>query len=66
MKVKLWASSSCVDTDFVAKLIDVYPDGRSMLIADGGRSTGCWTGSGRPSTSGATRSGRRSWSGSAG
>ena len=35
VKVKLWASSSCVDTDFVAKLIDVYPDGRSMLIADG-------------------------------
>ncbi|MCD6505500.1 CocE/NonD family hydrolase [Candidatus Poribacteria bacterium] len=33
--VKLWASSSCVDTDFVAKLMDVYPDGRSMLIADG-------------------------------
>lgn len=35
LKVKLWASSSCVDTDFVAKLMDVYPDGRSMLIADG-------------------------------
>jgi len=33
--VKLWASSLCVDTDFVAKLMDVYPDGRSMLIADG-------------------------------
>lgn len=35
VKVKLWASSSCVDTDFVAKLMDVYPDGRSMLISDG-------------------------------
>jgi hypothetical protein len=35
IRVKLWASSSCTDTDFVAKLMDVYPDGRSMLIADG-------------------------------
>jgi len=35
VKVKLWGSSSCVDTDFAAKLMDVYPDGRSMLIADG-------------------------------
>ncbi len=27
--------SDCVDTDFAVKLTDVYPDGRSMLIADG-------------------------------
>lgn len=33
--VKLWASSSCVDTDFTAKLCDVYPDGRSMIVLDG-------------------------------
>ena len=33
--VKLWASSSCKDTDFAAKLCDVYPDGRSMLVLDG-------------------------------
>lgn len=33
--VKLWASSSAVDTDFTAKLCDVYPDGRSMLVCDG-------------------------------
>ena len=33
--VKLWASSSCRDTDFAAKLCDVYPDGRSMLVLDG-------------------------------
>jgi len=33
--VTLWASSDAVDTDFSAKLCDVYPDGRSMLIADG-------------------------------
>lgn len=33
--VRLWASSSAVDTDFTAKLCDVYPDGRSMLVCDG-------------------------------
>ncbi len=32
---KLWVSSSCTDTDFTAKLCDVYPDGRSMLVIDG-------------------------------
>lgn len=35
VKLKLWASSSAVDTDFVAKLVDVYPDGRSINIAEG-------------------------------
>ncbi|MHB0999853.1 MAG: CocE/NonD family hydrolase [Armatimonadota bacterium] len=35
LKVRLWASSSAKDTDFTAKLTDVYPDGRSMLISDG-------------------------------
>jgi len=33
--VELYASSSCPDTDFMAKLTDVYPDGRSMLVLDG-------------------------------
>jgi predicted acyl esterase len=33
--VRLFASSSAKDTDFTAKLTDVYPDGRSMLVADG-------------------------------
>ena len=33
--VKLWGSSSAVDTDFTAKLCDVYPDGRSMIVCDG-------------------------------
>ena len=33
--VTLWASSDVLDTDFTAKLCDVYPDGRSMLVADG-------------------------------
>lgn len=33
--VRLFAYSTARDTDFTAKLTDVYPDGRSMLVADG-------------------------------
>jgi putative CocE/NonD family hydrolase len=33
--LKLFASSSAVDTDFVAKLTDVYPDGKSINITEG-------------------------------
>lgn len=32
---ELTVSTTGCDTDFTAKLTDVYPDGRSMLIADG-------------------------------
>ena len=35
VKVILYASSSAVNTDFTAKLTDVYPDGRSMRICEG-------------------------------
>ena len=35
VKLILHASSSAVDTDFVAKLVDVYPDGRSINVAEG-------------------------------
>jgi predicted acyl esterase len=35
IKVRLFVSSDRPDTDFTAKLTDVYPDGRSMLITDG-------------------------------
>jgi putative CocE/NonD family hydrolase len=31
----LWAVSSAPDTDFVARLTDIYPDGRSLNLADG-------------------------------
>ena len=31
----LHASSDAMDTDFVAKLIDVYPDGRALNMAEG-------------------------------
>jgi predicted acyl esterase len=33
--VSLFASSPALDTDWTAKLCDVYPDGRSMLVTDG-------------------------------
>jgi putative CocE/NonD family hydrolase len=33
--VNLWVSSDAPDTDFTAKLTDVYPDGRSFLVCDG-------------------------------
>ena len=33
--VKLYISSTAEDTDFVARLTDVWPDDRSILIADG-------------------------------
>ncbi len=35
VKAQLWISSTAPDTDFVAKLSDVYPDGYSMIIAEG-------------------------------
>ena len=35
VKLVLHASSSAFDTDFVAKLVDVYPDGRSINVAEG-------------------------------
>jgi len=33
--VSLWACSSASSTDFVARLCDVYPDGRSINLTDG-------------------------------
>jgi putative CocE/NonD family hydrolase len=33
--VHLNAATSARDTDFTAKLTDVYPDGRSIILADG-------------------------------
>ncbi len=35
VSLSLYASSSAPDTDFVAKLIDVYPDGRAINITEG-------------------------------
>ncbi|MDQ2903246.1 MAG: CocE/NonD family hydrolase [Chloroflexota bacterium] len=33
--VHLWATSSAPDTDFVARLVDVYPDGYALNLTDG-------------------------------
>ncbi|MBD3350893.1 MAG: CocE/NonD family hydrolase [Candidatus Lokiarchaeota archaeon] len=35
INAKLYVQSNCSDTDFVVKLIDVFPDGREMLLNDG-------------------------------
>ena len=35
VRVKLWAASDAPDTDFFARLCDVYPDGRSMNVCEG-------------------------------
>jgi putative CocE/NonD family hydrolase len=35
VRVTLSVQSDCPDTDFVAKLIDLHPDGRAMLLMDG-------------------------------
>ena len=35
LSADLWVSSSAVDTDFTAKLTDVYPNGSSLLLQDG-------------------------------
>ncbi len=35
VRVKLWAASSAVDTDFTAKLVDVWPDGRAYNLIEG-------------------------------
>jgi putative CocE/NonD family hydrolase len=35
VRVELWAASTAPSTDFVARLCDVYPDGRSINLTDG-------------------------------
>jgi hypothetical protein len=35
--VRLWVASTATDAHFMAKLCDVYPDGRSMLVLDAAR-----------------------------
>jgi uncharacterized protein len=35
IKAKIYFKTDVVDTDFVVRLSDVYPDGRSMLLTDG-------------------------------
>ena len=35
VEVVLYASSSAINTDFTAKLVDVYPDGRAIRLCEG-------------------------------
>jgi putative CocE/NonD family hydrolase len=35
IRAKYWVSSDAPDTDFTAKLIDVYPNGYALILADG-------------------------------
>ncbi|SFE81857.1 CocE/NonD family hydrolase [Alteribacillus iranensis] len=35
IKMYLWVSTDAPDTDFTAKLVDVFPDGRSFNLTDG-------------------------------
>ncbi len=35
IKAKLYIRSDRYDTDFVVRVVDVYPDGRAILVADG-------------------------------
>ncbi len=35
IKATLRVASNCTDTDFTVKLLDVYPDGRRVIVADG-------------------------------
>lgn len=35
VRAKLWVASSAVDTDFMVRLCDVYPDGRAFNLCEG-------------------------------
>jgi putative CocE/NonD family hydrolase len=35
VSVRLFVSTSAVDTDFTAKLVDVYPNGKALIVNDG-------------------------------
>ncbi|MGM9798924.1 MAG: CocE/NonD family hydrolase [Parabacteroides sp.] len=35
VELKLYISSSALDTDFTGKLVDVYPDGRAIILTEG-------------------------------
>ncbi len=35
IQLRLWAASSAVDTDFIGKLVDVWPNGKAYNLAEG-------------------------------
>ncbi|MFO8017519.1 MAG: CocE/NonD family hydrolase [Promethearchaeia archaeon] len=45
MNVNLSFKSNCSDTDFMVRLVDIYPDGRHMLIVDGAKTASLRNGS---------------------
>jgi putative CocE/NonD family hydrolase len=47
--VTLYAATSAADTDFAAKLVDVRPDGRALIVVDGIVRARYRDGTGRPS-----------------
>jgi hypothetical protein len=49
ISVRLFVSTSAVDTDFTAKLVDIYPDGKEILLTDGIQRLKYRTGSPTPS-----------------
>ena len=48
VRVVRYASSDAVDTDFVAKLVDVYPDGKAYNMAEGILRARYWQGLDKP------------------
>lgn len=44
LDAQLYISSNCTDTDFVVKLMDIFPDGRQMWVADGILKARYWNG----------------------
>lgn len=44
VKAMLYVSTDAPDTDFTAKLVDIYPDGRQFLMLDGIRRLKFWKG----------------------
>ena len=53
VRMELWTSSSAASTDFTAKLLDVFPDGRSINICEGIVRTCCASGRHEPRQPGA-------------
>ena len=35
VQAQVWVQSDCIDTDIAVRMMQVYPDGRSMLLIDG-------------------------------
>jgi putative CocE/NonD family hydrolase len=56
VRVRLWAASTAPSTDFTAKLVDVFPDGRAINLCQGVVRTCCCDGEHRVGEPGVVRS----------